>query len=147
MRINGIGQDVRYAVRTARRNPGFVLAAVGTLALAIGANAAIFSIVSGVLLRPLPFAHPEDLVVLSSVAERIGPGVVFYQDMVEWRAQSHNFTGMAAFGRTSKNLTDVADPERIATATGERQLFDVLGVRAMLGRTFRADDPLEVVVL
>jgi predicted permease len=145
--MDGTFQDIRFALRTARLNPAFVLAAVCTLALAIGANAAIFSIVSGVLLRPLPYAQPEDLVVLRSVAERIGPGVVFYQDMVEWRGQSHNFTGMTAYGGGSKNLTDVADPERLATGWGERQLFQVLGVTAMLGRTFRADDPPDVVVL
>jgi len=140
-------QDLRYAWRTARRNPGFVWAAVGTLALTIGANAAIFSVVSGVLLRPLPFRDPQSLVDVKSFEARNGVGPIFYHDLDEWRQQAHALEGIAAYGRVSRNLVDVDDPERIATAWGERSLFRVLGADAMLGRTFRDDDPPDVVIL
>ena len=142
-----IMQDLRYAWRTARRNPGFVWAAVGMLALAIGVNAAIFSVVSGVLLRPLPFRDPNALVDIKSFDARNGSGPIFYHDLDEWRQQEHALEGIAAYGRVSRNLVDVADPERVAAAWGERSLFRVLGVDAMLGRTFRDDDPPDVVIL
>ncbi len=134
-------------MRTARNNPGFVVAATCTLALAIGANAAIFSIVSGVLLRPLPFSHPEDLVQLNHVYPRGGPGAVFYLDLEEFRKQSTTFEQMIAYGNTSKILLDGPDPERIQTVWAERGLFQMLGVMPMLGRTFREDDPPNVAVL
>src|SRR5712692_3078137 len=115
-------QDVQFAVRTARHNPGFVAAATFTLALGIGANAAIFSIVSGVLLRPLPFSHPEDLVQLNHINARTGIGPVFYLDLEDWRNESSAFVQMIAYGNTSKNLLDGPDPERIQTVWAERGL-------------------------
>jgi hypothetical protein len=74
-------QDIRFTLRTARKNPGFVLTATCTLALGIGANTAIFSLISGVLLRPLPFSHPGDLVQLNEINQRDGVGPVSYPDL------------------------------------------------------------------
>jgi len=142
-----IRQDIQFALRTARKNPGFVMVAIGTLALGIGANTAMFSIVSGVLVRPLPFAHPDGLVQLDQFDARNGTGAVFYGDLEEWRKQSAAFETMIAYGNTSKNLLDVPDPERIQTVWAERGLFHMLGVAPMIGRTFQEDDPLDVVVL
>jgi putative ABC transport system permease protein len=139
--------DIHFALRTARKSPGVLVATAGTLALAIGANTAIFSIVSGVLLRPLPFADPDQLVQLGEIAPRMGTGVVLYSDLAEWRKQSTVIQEAAAFSPTSKRLLDVADPERIQVVSAERGLFHLLGAAPMIGRTFREDDPLDVVVL
>src|SRR5258708_24141830 len=122
-----VQQDIHYALRTAGKSPGFVLAAAGTLALGIGATTAIFSILSGVLLRPLPFARPDRLVQLSQIDARNGVAV-YFADMDDWRKQSRSFEAMAGYAYTSKNLLDVAEPERIQTLWAERSLFRLLGV-------------------
>jgi putative ABC transport system permease protein len=141
-------QDIQYALRAARKSPGFVMAATGTLALGIGAITAIFSIVSGVLLRPLPFSHPDDLVQLSQIDARNGTtNAIFYADLEDWRKQSTAFEAMISYWYTSKNLLDTADPERIQAVAAELGLFRMLGVGPLIGRTFREDDPLDVVVL
>src|SRR5438105_899182 len=141
-------QDIRYTLRAARKSPGFVMAATGTLALGIGAITAIFSIVSGVLLRPLPFSHPEGLVQLSQQDARNGTtNGVFYGDLEDWRKQNTAFEAMVAYGYTSRSLLDVADPERIQAVWAELGLFRMLGVQPLMGRAFREDDPLDVVVL
>src|SRR5437016_12874056 len=104
MRFSRLGttlRDVQFALRTAR--PGFVLAATGTLALGIGANTAIFSIVSGVLLRPLPFSHPDRLVQLNQFSERFGAGPVSYRDLEDWRTGVPAFEAIVAYGNTSRN--------------------------------------------
>src|SRR6266545_1870689 len=142
-----IASDIQFALRTARKSPGFVLVAACTLALGIGANTAIFSIVSGVLLRPLPFSHPDRLAQLQQVDARNGIGPVGYGDLAAWRRESAAFEDLVAYGNTSKNLLDVADPERIATVWAERAFFRMLGVAPIIGRTFRDDDPPDVVVL
>ncbi len=120
-------QDIRYALRTAGKSPGFVLGAAGTLALGIGATTAIFSILSGVLLRPLPFGQPDRLVQLTQVDARNGVAV-YYADMDDWRTQSRSLEAIAGYTYTSKNLVDIAEPERIQTVWAERSLFRVLGV-------------------
>ena len=142
-----IAQDIQFALRTANKSRGFVLAAVATLALGIGANTAIFSIVSGVLLRPLPFAQPDRLVQINQIDNRWGVDVVGLPDLKAWRRHSPSFVEMASYGNTSRNLVDVTDPERIATVWSDRNLFRMLGIAPMLGRTFRDDDPLGVAVL
>src|SRR5437868_10435559 len=105
--------DVQYAWRTAVRSPGFVLAATCTLALGIGANTAIFSIISSVLLRPLPFAHPERLVQVNRIDPRFGPGAVPYPDVQDWRAHSPIVEEISAYGNTSVNLLESGEPERL----------------------------------
>src|SRR6267154_3415340 len=102
-------QDIHYALRAARKSPGFVLAATGTLALGIGAITSIFSILSGVLLRPLPFSHPNDLVQVNEIDARNGRGPVFFADMDDWRIQTTTFEGFTGYAHTSKSLLDVPD--------------------------------------
>lgn len=143
---DSVGQDIRFAVRTGRKSPGFVMAAAGTLALGIGATTAIFSIFSGVLLRPLPFAHPEQLVVVSQADNR-NSGVVFFADMEDWKKQSRSIEEMAGYTYTSRSILDLPDPERIQGVWAERNLFHLLGVAPLIGRTFEESDPADVVVL
>ena len=113
--IEMLRQDLRYAVRTLRKSPGFALVAVLTLALGIGANTAIFSVVDAVILRPLPYPEPARLVELwgnvkRAKVERRGAS---YPDYVDWRDQSQSFERMAAFDSGTMTLTGVDEPERI----------------------------------
>jgi predicted permease len=142
-------QDLRFAMRGLARTPGFAIAAVATLALGIGANTAIFSIVSGVLLRPLPFARPEGLVHLYETeprdqVRRGAAGPVTYRDFEEWRTQSRLFEGMITYRTISRNLQFAGEPEQVAIIAAERGLFGLLGVPALAGRTFGEGDPLNV---
>ena len=140
-------QDTRFALRRLGKSPGFALAAMGTLALGIGANTAIFSVVSGVLLRPLPFADPDRLVQLHATFPPSGIGAVALPDLEEWRKQSSSFESFVAYTSRGKNLEGIAEPERILTIGAERGLFRMLGVEALVGRTFRDDDPPQVAVI
>jgi hypothetical protein len=124
---------------------------MGTLALGIGSNTAIFNVVSGVLLRPLPFAHPERLVQLDEIQPRtrFGPGfngTVVYQDFEEWRSKSRLFEAMVTYTTSSRNLQGAGEPEQVITVPAERGLFRLLGVAAMAGRTFSEGDPPTVAV-
>jgi predicted permease len=144
-------QDLRFAIRGWAKTPVFTVAATATLALGIGANTAIFSVVSGVLLRPLPFAQPQKLVQLDETQPRTSQGVGFehgvvFKDFEQWRRDSQLFSGMITYSNSAKNFQGRGDPQQVATVTAERGLFDFLGVRAMLGRTFDERDPLNVVV-
>jgi len=131
-------QDLRYALRGMAHRPGFTAVVVATLALGIGANAAIFSVVNGVLIRPLPFENPDGIAYFRhedpywSVSE---------PEFMDYRRDVKAFTRLAAFSPTDANLTgDVGEPERIAVARVSDQFFEVLGVRPALGRTFTPDE-------
>src|ERR1700735_5367384 len=89
-------QDIRYGLRMLRKSPGFTVVALLTLALGIGANTAIFSVVYGVLLRPLPYQDPSRLIVLNETTPKVGTVSVSYANFLDWRAQSHMFSKMAA---------------------------------------------------
>ena len=115
MWLERLGQDVRYAARTLRKSPGFTLVAVAMLALGIGANTAIFSLVSAVLLRPLPFPEPDRLMLLwDDFSPRGGPPRTepTPADYVAWNEQSDSFVDMAAFITSTYNLTDQQRPAR-----------------------------------
>ena len=140
--FSDLGQDIRYALRMLAKSPAFTAIAVVALALGIGANTAIFSVVNAVLLRPLPFKHPEQLMMLWENAAHLG----FPKDtpspanFLDWQKQAQSFTGMAAMVEKSFNLTGVGEPERLEGRRVSANLFDLLGVPASLGRTFVADD-------
>ncbi len=132
--------DVRYAARLQRKNPGFTIVAVIALALGIGANTAIFSVVNTVLLRPLPYKDPERLVLVWEDATKQGyprdtPAAA---NFVDWRDQNHVFEGMAAISDESFNLTGAGEPERLEGHTVSASLFPLLGVEPHIGRVFTA---------
>ena len=135
-------QDIRYAIRVLAKNPAFTIIAVMALALGIGANSAIFSVVNAVLLRPLPFKHPEQLLMLWENAAHQGfpKNTPSPANFLDWQKQAQSFTGMAAMAERSFNLTGVGEPERLDGRRVSANLFELLGVPAMLGRTFVPED-------
>ena len=133
-------QDLRYAVRMLRRQPLFALVAVLTLSLGIGANSAIFSVVDAVLLRPLAFKDPQQVVRLWESLPGGGTGTVSPPNLKDWREQSDVFTHLAAYLTPNYNLQNQDSPERVAGAAVTVEFFDVLGVAPQLGRTMRAGE-------
>lgn len=133
-------QDVRYGLRMLRKSPGFTLVAVLTLALGIGANTAIFSIVNAVLLQPLPFPQPNRLVYVSTVAQRdTGPsvdGAVSYPDFFDWRSSNHVFSQLASYHDAEFTLTGREQALHLPGETVSADFFSVLGVQPFLGRGF-----------
>jgi len=131
--------DLRYALRVLARNPGFTAIAILTLALGIGANTAIFSVVNAVLLRPLEFRDPARLVI---VAEKSSFPVIStsYQNWLDWRDQSHSFESMEGTRGATLTLTGAGEPERLNARMVTAGLFSLLGVNTIAGRTFTADE-------
>ena len=129
-------QDLRYGVRTLLKAPGFTLVAVVALALGIGANSAMFSIVNAVLLRPIPYPQPERLLKVYSSTANFKQSSVSYPNFLDWRQRSRSFDGMAAYRPDNFNLTGQANPERLRGEMASATLFDALGVRPLIGRTF-----------
>ena len=136
--LEDVFQDLRYGARMLLKQPFFTAVAVATLALGIGANTAIFSVVHTVLFRPLPFENPEQLVVVWETVLSRGnvQGTPSPPDFREWRARAKCFQQMAAFYDTDFNLSGSGDPERLSGAFVSADLFPLLGVKAALGRTF-----------
>src|SRR5215831_8251133 len=149
--MGNIFQDLRFALRAWSRTPGFAAAAIATLALGIGANTAIFSVVSGVLLRPLPFADAERLMQISETQTRTAKNGGFegggiYGDLQEWRAHSRYLDGAITYTNSGRNLQGPGEPEQVTTVGSEFGLFHLLGVQPLLGRTFVEGDPMDVAV-
>ncbi len=132
-------QDVRYAFRLLAKNPGFTAIAILTLALGIGANTAIFSVVNGVLLRPLPFRDPSRLVL---IAEKSSFPVIStsYENYMDWRDQSHSFESMEATRGGAITLTGAGEPERLNVQMATAGLFPMLGINPHIGRTFLPEE-------
>jgi putative ABC transport system permease protein len=132
--------DLRFAGRMLRKNPGFSTIAIATLALGIGANTAIFSLVDGVILRPLAYLDAERLVAVHEIVPKfsgLAPLIpVNGMHFLEWRKSVHSFEQMALVGGMTFNLTGAGEPERLAAARVSPSLFPMLGVQAQLGRTF-----------
>lgn len=144
-------QDLRYGVRMLAKSPGFAAVAILTLALGIGANTAIFSVINAELLRPLPYPHSERLVSVATANSRIHTtnGAVSYPDFVDWRSQSNVFDGFAAYTEASAALTGQDNPAHLLGANVTTDTFDILGVAPELGRTFQPgeDDAHHLVVV
>jgi putative ABC transport system permease protein len=134
-------QDLRYGARTLRRNSSFTAVAILTLALGIGANTAIFSVVKAVLLHPLPFARPERLVELWETETAVPVAPLSVPDYVEWRAQNQTFEDMALFSwPRSFNMSGAGEPERILGIYTQANFFSLLGATPLRGRTFAAGE-------
>jgi putative ABC transport system permease protein len=131
-------QDIRYGIRMLAKNPGFTAIAVLTLALGIGANTAIFSVVNAELLRPLPFRDPGQLVRVATANARLHTvsGAVSYPDFADWRSQNHVFQDIAAYVDSSFALTGTERPAHLQAATVTAGMFNLLGVSPELGRGF-----------
>jgi putative ABC transport system permease protein len=141
--MNSFIQDLRYSFRTLRKTPVFTAVAVAALALGIGANSAIFSVVNAVLLRPLPFDHPERLLSVESRNEKVGGVGVeqSYPNFLDLRAQCQSCEGMAAYsGATTFVMNPGEDPERVRGVEASADLLPMLGVKPALGRVFNAEE-------
>jgi putative ABC transport system permease protein len=143
--MSGFIQDIRYALRQLRKNPGFTAVAVVTLALGIGANTAIFSVVNGVLLRPLAFKDPARLVrVWHTPPAKSFPGMTTFSvsaaNYLDWRSENHVFDNMAIFTYHGFTLTGSDKPEQVDAGAVSASFFPTLGVEPMLGRVFSAEE-------
>jgi putative ABC transport system permease protein len=135
-------QDLRFGLRMLAKNPGFTAVAILTLALGIGANTAIFSVVNAVLLKPLPYADPDRLAVIW-VTEPSAPGELFPDtgpDFQDWQAQNHVFEGIAAVTIETGTLTGFGEPLQLRGLSISPNTFELLGVQPLLGRTFSPDE-------
>jgi len=138
--MNGIFQDVRYALRQLRRNRGFTVVAVLTLALGIGANTAIFSVVNGVLLNPLPFPNANRIVSMFQEHANFPKGSISYPNFLDWRRDNRSFEAMAAYRSTDGSITGVAQPENVRAQRVSANFFPILGVNPILGRNFTSEE-------
>jgi len=135
-----LSQDLRYAVRLFRKSPGFSAIAVLTLALGIGANTTLFSVVKGVLLNPLPYPHSDQLVAIYASTPGVERGPVVYLNFLDWQRDSRTFSSMATYRNQDYNLTGTAEGERLTGYMISADFFATLGVQPVLGRAFRAED-------
>src|SRR5882724_4013411 len=142
--LDSLLADFRFAARMLRKNPGFSAIAISTLAIGIGANSAIFSIVDSVVLRPLAYREADRLVAIHEVVPRfshLAPMVpVNGMHFREWVKSAKSFSQLALIGGLTFNLTGTGDPERLAGARVSPSLFPMLGIQPQLGRTFREEE-------
>src|SRR6266446_1550764 len=145
--VEGLLQDLRYGRRTLRKNPGFTALAVLILGLVIGANAAVFSVLRAVVLRPLPYRNPEQLTMLWVTDSRprgwaVTDGSTSYRDFLEWRRQAHTFEDLAVFYKRGWSVVTLTgeEPEKVQGAFVSANLFTLMGVQPLLGRAFSDED-------
>src|SRR3984957_15186101 len=133
-------QDIRFAVRTLRKSPGFTIVAILTLALGIGANTSLFSVVNAVLLNPVPYPHPEQLVMLHESKPNFRTGSISYPNFRDWRHDNHSFSSMAVNRGTSFTLTGLGEAEELRAQFISSDYFSLLGVQPVLGRFFASGE-------
>jgi putative ABC transport system permease protein len=138
--MHTLWQDLRYGARMLLKNPGITFVVVLALALGIGANTAIFSVVNAVLLRPLPYEESDRLVFLSETNKAMSEISISYPNFTDWRSQNHVFEKIGVYNLNSYNLTGTGDAERILTAQASADLFSALRVNAAIGRVFTNDE-------
>src|SRR5262245_40111547 len=138
--MDSLVRDIRLAFRVMRRSPGFTIVAILTLALGIGANSALFSVVNAVFLRPLAYPDPDRLVLLWGTTPNIPKEEASLPDYTDWKAQSRSFDGMAAARFINANVTGEGEPERVVGARITHDFLDVLRVAPALGRSFQAEE-------
>src|SRR5688572_26794227 len=142
MWLEEVPRDLRYALRTLRKSPAFTTTAAATLALAIGANTAMFSVLNAVLLRPLPYRSPEQLAMVwnEDPTQNLREGRSALWDVEQWRSQSQSFADLATFDAVSRTLTGADGAEQIVGASISPNLLSLLGVHPAQGRTFSSED-------
>jgi predicted permease len=133
-------QDVRYGLRVLLKNPGFTAIAVLTLALGIGANTALFSVVNGVLLNPLPYPNPDRLVAVYANTDSTGLSSISYPNFEDWQRDNHSFSALGAFRTEEYNLTGAGEPERLHGHMVSADLFPALGINPVLGRNILREE-------
>src|SRR5262245_54998721 len=139
--LESIWQDLRYALRMLLKHPVFTLIAVFTLALGIGANSAVFSVVNAVLLRPLPFPYPERLLMVMGVRAKTGAGYDFsYLNFADYRSRNTVFEALTAFSDDNATLLEGESPERISGLIVSADFFRALGADMQIGRGFTTSD-------
>jgi predicted permease len=138
--MNGLFPDIRYALRQLRKNPGFTAVALLTLTLGIGVNTALFSIINGVLLSPLPFPQAEQLVTLHENKPNFEGGSLSYPNFRDWQKDNHTFSSLAIARSYPFSLTGIGEPEQVAGEFVSSDFFSVLGVNPETGRTFARDE-------
>jgi predicted permease len=129
-------QDIRYGLRMLGKNPGFACVAVLTLALGIGANTALFSVVNGVLLNPLPFVDPNQLVTLSESKPNFEYGSISYPNFRDWQKENRSFAALAIFRSSALSWTGIGEPQQVRVEFVSSDLFSLLGVKPVHGRSF-----------
>ncbi|HUY12590.1 MAG TPA: ABC transporter permease [Terriglobia bacterium] len=138
--MNNLIQDLKFGLRMLAKSPGFAAVAIVTLALGIGTNTAIFSVVNGVLLKPLPFPQPDRLVRLSEKSGQFNEMSVAYPNFLDWQRENKCFQQIAAYVTQDMVLTGQGEPEYLQGETVSANFFYVLGVKPLLGREFKADE-------
>jgi predicted permease len=138
--MTGLAQDIRYALRQLRKSPGFTAVTVLTLALGIGANTAIFSVVNGVLLNPLPFHDASRIVSLFEATPNFFKGSISYPNFLDWQRDNSSFSALAAYRSTDGSITGTGQAEYVHAQRVSATFFPILGVRPILGRNFTADE-------
>ncbi|HJY92186.1 MAG TPA: ABC transporter permease, partial [Candidatus Acidoferrum sp.] len=129
-------QDIRYGLRMLGKNPGFTAVVIVTLALGIGANTALFSIVNGVLLNPLPFQQPDRLASLYARTPQFTRSSISYPNFLDWRRDNHSFSAIAAFRGENFNLSGIGDAQRVSANMVSAEFFPILAVKPTVGRFF-----------
>jgi predicted permease len=133
-------QDLQYGVRMLMKSPSFAAIAILTLALGIGANTAIFSVVSGVLLNPLPYRHANQIVSMFEEIPNFKNGSISYPNFLDWQRMNRTFSAIAAYRESGFNLSGNREPERLNGEMISAGFFEILGVNPVLGRTFRKEE-------
>src|SRR6476469_7907298 len=133
-------QDLRYSIRMLAKSPGFAVIAVLTLALGISANTALFTVVNGVLLNPLPYPHSEQLVAVYASAPGVEQGPATYLNFLDWQRQTQTLSSLAMYRNQDYNLTGGSEAERLSGYMISADFFPTLGVKPILGRTFLSGD-------
>src|SRR6266571_5124742 len=133
-------QDVRYGLRVLAKNPGFSAIAILTLALGIGANTALFSVVNGVLLNPLPFPNPDQLVAVYAKSPNFQESSIAYPNFLDWQKDNHSFASLCAFRSDDFNMSGAGEPQRVHIHMISAEFLTALGMQPLLGRTFRAEE-------
>jgi putative ABC transport system permease protein len=140
--LDRANRDIRFALRSLTKNSGFTIVVIATLALGIGANTAIFSVINGVVLQPLPYANGDNLVLVRQQLPLAGVQRLAFSvhDLEDYRSQNSTFSALVEYHEMSFVLLGKPEPERVQTGVVSWNFFDLLGVRPLMGRSFLSSD-------